>query len=354
MESWPFFNQELPSRRSIEHHILSKKGIDLVNVHSYRYAYQQKEELEKLMDEVLTSGVIRPSTSLYSSLALLVKKKDGSRRFCVDYRALNNVTIPDKFPIPIIEELFDELKGASMFLKIDLKAGYDQIRMHLGDMEKTSFRTHEGHYKWFVQNYGNMAAPLTHLLKEGAYQWTKKTQEAFEKLKNAMMTLRVLALPHFNLPFKIETEAFGYGIGVVLVQSKRLIAYVETILVRKEVCVVYKPGLENKVVDALSRMPPTMHLNHFSAPALLDLTMIKEEVENDPTYERLMGELYWEGTSGGSLSENHEWMAKPEEVYGCRKNPMTRVWEQFPDPHLEDKVILDKESNVVAIHYERE
>lgn len=146
--------EELPSRRSIEHHIHLKKGIDLVNVHSYRYAYQQKEELEKLMDEVLTSGVIRPSTSLYSSLALLVKKKDGSWRFCVDYRALNNVTISDKFPIPIIEELFDELNGASMFSKIDLKAGYDQIWMHLGDMEKTSFRTHEGHYKFLVLHLG--------------------------------------------------------------------------------------------------------------------------------------------------------------------------------------------------------
>lgn len=86
-----------------------------------------------------------------------------------------------------------------------------------------------------------MAAPLTHLLKEGAYQWTKKTPEAFEKLKNAMMTLRVLALPHFNLPFKIETEAFGYGIGAVLVQSKRLIAYVShTLSMRDRAKLSYK------------------------------------------------------------------------------------------------------------------
>ncbi|KAA0061364.1 putative GTP pyrophosphokinase [Cucumis melo var. makuwa] len=224
---------ELPPMCQIDYQIQLKEWIDPMMVRPYRYPHAQKNEIRRQVNDMMMTNIILPSINPFCSPMILVKK-DGSWRFCVDYRALNRAIIPDKFRIPVINELLDELHGACIFSKIDRKSGY---RVRDKDVRKTAFRTHEGHYgflvvlfgltnvpatfqapmnyvfwaylqynlytnqkngqfvkdkieylgHWFVANYGTIVALLTCLTKENGFQWLEEATRAFETLKTTML-----------------------------------------------------------------------------------------------------------------------------------------------------------------------
>jgi hypothetical protein len=151
----------LPPHRRYDHTIPLMPGASPVNLRPYRYNPMQKNEIEKQVKEMVAQGVIQASSSSFASPVLLVGKKDLTWRLCVDYRHLNAMTIKNKYPLPVIDELLDELAGAHWFTSLDLRSGYHQIRMAAGEEYKTAFQTHHGHFEYKVMPYGVTGGPAT-------------------------------------------------------------------------------------------------------------------------------------------------------------------------------------------------
>nr|GFB76617.1 retrovirus-related Pol polyprotein from transposon 17.6 [Tanacetum cinerariifolium] len=136
------------------------------------------------------------------------QKKDGSFRMCIDYREINKLTVKNRYPLPSIDDLFDQLQGYSVYSKIDLRSGYHQLRVREEDIPKTAFRTRYGHYKFQVK-----------------FEWDDKQEAAFQLLKQKLCSAPILVLPEGSEDFIVYCDASNKGLGVVLMQREKVISY---------------------------------------------------------------------------------------------------------------------------------
>ena len=158
----------LPPSREVDHKIELVPGATPQSRPTFRLSASELDEMKTQLEGLVDAGFVQPSKSPYGAPVLFVKKKDGTQRMCIDYRALNNVTIKNSYPLPRVDELFDRLQGARYFSKIDLRSGYHQIRIAPEDVHKTAFRTRYGHFEFLVLPFGLTNAPGTfmHLMHQ--------------------------------------------------------------------------------------------------------------------------------------------------------------------------------------------
>ncbi|RVW22844.1 Transposon Ty3-I Gag-Pol polyprotein [Vitis vinifera] len=231
----------LPPHREMDFSIELYPGTDPISIAPYRMAPVELKELNIQLQELQTKGFIRPSTSPWGAPVLFVKKKDGSLRLCVDYRKLNRVTVKNKYPLPRIDDLFDQLCGACYFSKIDLRSGYHQLRVRETDIPKTAFRTRKFNF-WgtcFSRGYlsgsnksgscdkvGKTQECFLKLTRKGVnFDWNDRCEESFQELKRRLTTAPVLITPISGERYTVYCDASKTGLGCVLMQRGRVVAY---------------------------------------------------------------------------------------------------------------------------------
>ncbi|GJX96069.1 putative reverse transcriptase domain-containing protein [Tanacetum coccineum] len=300
----------LPPVHQVEFQIDLIPGAAPVARAPYRLAPSEMQELSNQLQELSDRGFIQPSTSLWGAPVLFVKKKDGSFRMCIDYRELNKLTIKNRYPLPRIDDLFDQLQGSSVYSKIDLRSGYHQLRVRNKDIPKTAFRTRYGHYEFQVMPFGltnapavfmdlmnrlyvdpskieavkNWTSPTTPTEKNKKYIWEKDQETAFQLLKQKLCEAPILALPEGNDDFVVYCDASLQGAVVFALKIWRHYLYgtkctvftdhksLQHILHQKELnmrqrrwlellvdydCEIrYHPGKANVIADALSQKEP--------------------------------------------------------------------------------------------------
>lgn len=233
----------LPPRREVDHKIELTPGAQPTSRPTFRMSAWELSELKKQLEELTKSGFIQPSKSPFGAPILFVKKKDGTMRMCIDYRALNEITVKNKYALPRVDELFDRLQGARYFSKIDLRSGYHQIRIDPDDIPKTAFRTRYGHFEFLVLPFGLTNAPATfmHLMHQTFRQeldefvivflddiliYSKTLEEHREHVRRVLEVLRkekLYAKESKCELFKTEVEFLGHLVGrdgVRMMESK--------------------------------------------------------------------------------------------------------------------------------------
>ncbi|GJZ51963.1 putative reverse transcriptase domain-containing protein [Tanacetum coccineum] len=296
----------LPPQRQVEIHIDLIPGATPVAKSPYRLTPSEMQELSEKLQELQDKGFIRPSYSPWGAPVLFVKKKDGSFRMCIDYHELDKLTIKNRYPLPRIDDLFDQLQGAYYFSKMDLRSGRrscmrsspsanfgckryifldmvcklrtvfnwtqvnDAVKSWKAPMTPSKVRSFlglAGYYKRFIENFSKIAKPLTSLTqKNQKYEWGEKQEEAFQALKNNLCNAPILSLPDGVEDFVVYYDASNQGLGCVLMQRDK----------KKDIAIFMLASVYSQKVKAEHQDPSVEDIQLPLADFPITITIIHE------------------------------------------------------------------------------